>query len=235
MNNELYALLLRWAISGAVISIVLLLLRRRITRWLQGSGEEGAGPASGFFRRGLAFYLDQGLFLWPMQMLLLAFPLPERAESLLFSVVLCAFVAFKILMERRRGQTPGKWLLGLRVQGPKGNPSAYAAWGRNSILVVFTVVSSIFAATQRTEGAASDTGTTMLGYGVILFVIVVSFFLLLDVIWYFWRRGHRMYHDLVADTNVVPSGSIRPLFFWLLLAFILLGNLEYALKDATLP
>lgn len=233
MNNELYVILLRWALSGAVISIVLLLLRRRITNWLQGSGEDSAGPTSGFLRRGLAFYLDQGLFFWPSQILLWVLPLSKPVESIVLSVFLCAFVVYKILMESRRGQTPGKWLLGLRVQGPGGNPSLYAAWGRNSLLLVLALASFNMPALLRPDLAVMDPGSVPM---LILALTVLLFgFLLVDVFWYFRQRGHRMYHDIATDTSVVPSGSIRPLFFWLLLAFILLGNLEKALEGAILP
>ncbi len=94
---------------------------------------EDLPAGSGFLERLLAFFIDAKLFLLAggaVSMGLVRAELPEPAAGLLLIVL---FLAFQTFLNSDLRQTPGKWIVGIRVVGADGLPlGRWKALGRGA-------------------------------------------------------------------------------------------------------
>ena len=81
-----------------------------------------AGPGAGFLDRLVAFYIDAKIFILAAGLIgmgLVACGLPEAVAGALFPVL---FLTYHALLNSDLRQTPGKWIVGIRVVAADGTP-----------------------------------------------------------------------------------------------------------------
>ena len=133
-----------------------------------------------FLRRLSAALLDVLVFALPMSSLLLLFLPGARPAFLLAPLVLLAGVLVLWALSFRSGQTPGKFLAGIRVLREDGRP---LGWGM------------MFVREMLLKRAL----------GMLLFGLTGGLFLVIDHLWCLWDVRRQTLHDKMCGSLVVLS------------------------------
>jgi len=221
-NPGLLKWLLDWLLPSVLIILVFTFLGPRLMLWLdyvRQTRSTTSDTHSGFRQRVLALWLDYQFLLIPITFLYaLSIPkglIPGGLQSWIFF----SLFGLKVFSEYRFGFSPGKWLLGLRIEAQDPGKGSLPSMALRNLPVALLVLAGTPRNRHEAELQAMDFGIHGL-LGLALMVV-----LLLDGLWYYNKARGLMLHDQLAGTRVIKAGPIHPRLLWVVATVIILGQL----------
>jgi hypothetical protein len=112
-------------------------------------------------------------------------------------------------------------------------PSLISSGARNALLFILAALQIngvIRIGPRHNDPSLDNPSLDHLPVPLAIFSVIFLLLYLVDAFWYFRQGKRRMYHDVVAKTQVVPAGALHRYFWWVLFALLALSNLTEALK-----